>query len=737
MKLGTKSCRIGRMDERIHEHRALPILHRMLLILVGCALLNVIWAVPQSAQSQRPEPSARRLPTYRVASNLVVVDITVRDKKGNLIADLRKEDFVIFEDDVPQEIVTFSLEKVPVAPPVILAEKETEAAKAAEVTKPPVVNLGLASRSERMQADLQDKRLIVLFFDLSSLSTEDLIRSVETAQDFVTRKSSPHDLLAIVIYSSTLELVQDLTNDREVVMKTLKSLNPTEAGDTPEEDLGDVPTSEDEYVPDDVQFNIFNTDRRLSALETLAKAYREFPERKSLIYFSSGVTTTGIENQSQIRSTVDAANQSNMSIYTVDSRGLVALPPGGGASRGSPRGRALFSGQAVWQQTVNLSNSQETLTTLAYDTGGTSFQDTNDLAPVFDKVLSDTQTYYVLGYYSKNTKEDGKFRKIRVEVRRPDLKLQHRPGYFALKQFTRLTQVERDRQLEEALLVDRPFSELPFILEADYFKRDGKISLVPVTIQLAGDAVHFEQKKDRREAQFEFLAQIKDPQGRVAGVARDTVQVRLPVQTAEKIRTGQILYTTRFQLRPGEYNLKFLVRDNRTGKLGSFEQPLAVPALDGTALQVSSIVVGNRLVDAKEDSRGVEHQGFGERFRMLGTTSDPLIIGEKRIVPSIGNVFLSRQTLYVYFQVYGAGEDSQTKKPSLETTLLFLEGNKKLRESQPHRIETWEKDQKDVATVAVAVPLRGLNKGTYTVQIHLRDELSQANLFRRVPLVIE
>jgi len=396
----------------------------------------------------------------------------------------------------------------------------------------------------------------------------------------------------------------------------------------------------------------------------------------------------------------------------------------------------MFSGDAMTRQTANLSSSQETLTTLAHDTGGTAFQDTNALAPVFDKVLSDTQTYYIIGYYSTNTKEDGRFRKIRVEVSRPDLKVQHRPGYFASKQFIRLTQSERDRQLEEALTVDRPFSELPFILQADYFKQDGPMCQVPVSLQFAGDGVQFEEKGNRREAQLEFLAQIRDARGSVAGVARDIVEVRLPAQTAEKIRGGQILYSTGFQLRPGDYKLKFLVRDNRTGKLGSFEQALSVPLLDGKSLGISSIVLGSRLVDTKESPKGVEHRGFGGRFQMAGVTKDPLVIDDKKIVPSIGNVFVNRQTLYVYFQVYGAADNPSSRRPRLETNLLFLQHKTKVMESKPHLVEEWAKDSRGTATVAMAVPLRGLRKGSYTLQIHVRDDVSDTNLFRRVPMVI-
>src|SRR5437867_854948 len=267
----------------------LPV-RRILASGLAASLLGLAWLYPQAAPPQKkpaPQPQETR-PTFKVQSNLVLVDCTVRDRKG------------------------------------------------------------------------------------------DLIREVTTAEGFVTKKATPHDLIAIATYSSTLQLVQDLTNDREVLLDTLKHMNPTEAGNATEDDLGDPDTSDDTFVPDDVQFNIFNTDRRLSALETVAKAYREFPERKSLIYFSSGMTTTGVENQSQIRSTVDVANQSNMSIYTVDSRGLQALPPGGGASRGGAGGRAMFTGDALARQTSSLSSSQETLTTLAHDTGGTAFQDTND-----------------------------------------------------------------------------------------------------------------------------------------------------------------------------------------------------------------------------------------------------------------------------------------------------------------------------------------------------------------------
>jgi VWFA-related protein len=743
-----------------------------------CSLAAFAFPGPQQPQ-QQPQPEAQRRPTFAVEAAMVVVDVTVRDRQGKLVDDLKKEEFKVYEDNVPQNIVTFAAEKVEIGPPPAPATLAGAPGAAKPPAPPaPVINLGLNPDQPPRKEDLAGKRLVILFFDLSSLGTEDLVRSVDTAYDFIVKQTGPQDLMAVATYSSTLALVQDFTNDHDLLLKTLKGLTSTDSGDAAAEDLSDADTSDDVFVPDTVQFNIFNTDRRMSAVETLAKMYREFHERKSLIYFSSGVTTTGVENNAQIRSTVDNANRSNMSIYTVDSRGLVALPPGGNASQRSG-GRAMFTGAAMMRQRSNFSSSQETLTTLSHDTGGQAFTDSNDLSLALKQVQQDTHMYYVLGYFTSNPKEDGKYRKIRIEVTRPNVKIEHRPGYFASKAFNQLNQQERDLQLTQALSVERPFSDVPVILQADYFRKDNSTTLVPISIELDGDGLKFEDKGANREGKFEFVAQVTDARGRVTGVARDAVQVRLPAEKAEKIKAGGIFYSTGFQLRPGDYKLKFLVRDNTTGKLGGFEQPINVPALDLKKLATSSIVLANQLANARGDSgSGVAHQGMMRRFQAMGIGFDPLVAGNRRIVPSIGNVFLARQTVYVYFQVYGAAEDRQTQKPCIETDLMLLKDNTKILETQPRYVQDWTRarsgagfgggrgggmggrggmgpgggefgrmggppgmqgaeERKGEATVAISLPLRSLKKGTYTLQIHVRDTISEQNLFQRVPIVIQ
>jgi len=259
----------------------------------------------------------------------------------------------------------------------------------------------------------------------------------------------------------------------------------------------------------------------------------------------------------------------------------------------------------------------------------------------------------------------------------------------------------------------------------------------------------------------------------------------LPAEKAEKIKSGGIFYSTGFQLRPGDYKLKFLVRDNITGKLGSFEQPINVPVLDLKKLALSSIVLGSQLASARGDSGfSVSRQGPMRKFQQMIPSYDPLVMGNRKVVPSIGNVFLARQTVYVYFQVYGAAEDRDTQKPCIETDLMLLRDNTKILETQPQYIQNWTQvrmgpgfgpgggpggmgpdmtgpggmeppgrggrgamggppgmqdsnERKGESTVAISLPLRNLRKGTYTLQVHVRDEIANTNIFQRVPIVIE
>ncbi len=188
------------------------------------------------------------------------------------------------------------------------------------------------------------------------------------------------------------------------------------------------------FAADDTEFNIFNTDRKLSALEDAAKKLGAFPEKKALIYFSSGVGKTGVENQSQIKATTNAANRANVSFYPIDARGLVATPPGGDASQASPRGTGIITGTKQAGLKASFNDSQETLTTLAADTGGKAMLDTNDLTMGIRQAQEDINSYYIIGYSPKNTADDGKMRRIDVRLANKTLSRQARFPQGLLRQ---------------------------------------------------------------------------------------------------------------------------------------------------------------------------------------------------------------------------------------------------------------------------------------------------------------
>jgi VWFA-related protein len=215
----------------------------------------------------------------------------------------------------------------------------------------------------------------------------------------VKERLTPADLVAVVTYTSSLRVVQNFTNDRDALTKSLngillgeESSNLASNGtvgaaggtDASGQEIVTQDTS-DAFTPDETEFNIFNTDEKLAAIQSLADMLRAVPGRKLVIHFSSGITGTGIENQAQLMATVAAANQSNVSLYTMDTRGLMALPPGGDATTASPSGSAIYRDAAVSSQLSSMHSSRETLASLAQDTGGRTFYDTNDLGEAFRK----------------------------------------------------------------------------------------------------------------------------------------------------------------------------------------------------------------------------------------------------------------------------------------------------------------------------------------------------------------
>jgi VWFA-related protein len=672
----------------------------------------------------------------RSQTNEVLVDVHVYDKSGKPVTDLEQADFRVFEDGVQQTINSFSLEDVEKLAQVTGGEEQPQVIDLAKL--PPEVNADLV---------LQDHRLLVFFFDLSSMQPDELMRTLKASSDFIAHRLTPADLIAVVTYSSSLRVVQDFTNNRESLAKVLRSIlvgeessnlatagTIGEAGGTDANGI-EIVTQDvsDAFTPDETEFNIFNTDQKLAAIESLATMLRQVPGRKNVIHFSSGISRTGQENQAQLRATIDAANQADVSLYSMDARGLVALPPGGDASSSSPSGTGIYSGSAVASQVSSLQGSRETLASLSTDTGGRFFYDLNDFTPAFQEVQKENSSYYLIGYSPTNTRSDGRFRHIHVEVSRPGLKVQARPGYFAPKNFRQFTRDDKEVQLQQVMDLDVPFVDLPFAVDTAYFRRPDKKYTVVLAAKIPGSQLSFLKKSGKHETEFDFAWRITDAQNHIAGGLRDTLPVKMTDETFDEITSGNLLYEGEITLPPGKYNLKVVARENQGGKIGTFESPLVVPDISDQGLSLSSVVLSNEVKPA--DSL--------PRARFDRDKNAPLQVGNRTVLPSVTRVFRTNQTLSIYLESYAGKPAAPATAQSTESgaapppsvALVFLRRGRKFAEAGPFNGKP-EKGSAPKATYFAQIPLEKFPAGRYTVQVNVLDPAAARVAFARLPMAV-
>jgi len=682
---------------------------------------KIVLAVTLIAISLEAQDAA----TFVSDTKLVVVNVAVKDKAGRPAMNLTKEDFLIFEDNTPQKLAVFDIQEISAEP---IAPLSTAARPGTLEERAPIA----VSRDPKR---FQDKRLIALFFDLTSMQPADQLRARDAAIKFVETQLTAADLVSVMTFSTKLTVAVEFTDDREALVSALRQIalgGGSELAGLAATDTGD----DDNTFSGDAEFNIFNTDRKLTALEDAARKLAIYPEKKALIYFSSGVEKTGIENQSQIKATVNAAVRANVSFYPVDARGLTASAPGGDAGTASPRGTAILTGARQGAQRDSFNDSQETLYSLAADTGGKALLDSNDLTQGIRQAQNDIRSYYTLGYYPTSVAEDGKFRRVRVQLTRvalaKDLKLDYRNGYYAAKTWKQFTTGDKERQLEEALTLGDPVSELPLALEVDYFRVAKDRYFVPVSVKLPGSLIALAKKGGKQTTDFDFIGEVRDANGRLAGGVRDQITVKLTDADAERLAERHFQYDTGLTLAPGEYRLTFLAREDLTGKMGTFETKFTIPDLNNTkTLRLSSVILSSQK-EAVAAAVGVADSKSEKKL----LANHPLVQDGQKIVPSITRVFRKDQTMYVYFEVYDPGVDPDRKFPNVLGGVELLQGARKAFTSQPVRVNRLTSSRPGVAVFQFQIPMARLQPGEYVAQVNAIDEFGKKFAFPRNSIVV-
>jgi VWFA-related protein len=261
----------------------------------------------------------------------------------------------------------------------------------------------------------------------------DQLRSLAAAEKFVKTQMAPPDLMALMTFSGgSVKVTQDFTSDRTLLLAAINKMVVGE-GQGLDENPNDDSNSDTgaAFGQDDGEFNIFNTDRQLAALQTAVSMLATLNEKKSLVYFASGLRLNGVDNQAQLQATTNAAIRANVSFYPIDARGLVASAPLGDATKGSPGGLGMYSGSSALAASSNFQKSQDTLYALGADTGGKALLDYNDLGKGIQQAQQAISSYYIIGYYTTNDKLDGKFRRIKLTLANNlTANVTYRQGYY-------------------------------------------------------------------------------------------------------------------------------------------------------------------------------------------------------------------------------------------------------------------------------------------------------------------
>ncbi len=682
-------------------------------------------------QGQAPESGLQTAYTLKVDSDLVLTNVVVRDKKtGEVVRGLTASDFQILENGKPQKIIGFDFQSVDQAAPLNEATVNGKA---------PNSILGSLNRGA-VSTELRNHRLIVMFFDITSMQPEDLERAQDAARNYINRQMQPADLVAVVSLDQSLSLDHDFTANKQLLLNAVNAYSGTQgagfqSGATSTTNQVEDTTS---FTADEQEYNDVNTDRELFAFADIAHSLAYINEKKSLLYFSGGIQRDGIENQASLHAAINASVRSNMSIYSVDARGLEAVSPLGDASTGSLRGTSGYNGAALQNNLDSNFNTQEVLATLSSDTGGKAFFDSNDFSPAFQRIQQDTSAYYVIGYRSTDTLHDGRYRRLTIKINRPNVKIEYRPGYYAPADYRHANKDERERQLQEQLQSDLPATDVEVYLQAYYFRSDSGNGQprfnVPVSLIVPGSQIPFVKGGDRSKATLDIIGELKNPAGQDMAEIRQTV--KLAIDDSQQVSRKNIQYTTSFSLPLGKYHLKFVVRENQTGRMGSFETDINLPDLKKFPLKLSSVVLSSQRIAAgkKDDANPLSNGGF-------------------TWVPNVAHVFRTDQHLYLLYEVYdpafvrsavagapakAAATPAAAGKPGMQvlTSIEFLQGTTKVFETPLVEANTLNAPARGAVAFTFDVPLDQLTAGLYICQVNVIDDTGGSFSFPRQALLV-
>jgi len=580
-------------------------------LVLGLLAAGVFRGVPAAAAqgSGAPEISTHDVQSQfklQVQRNMVLVRVIVRDSTGHPVPHLRKEDFRLFDNDKPQEIDQFAEEsssRPPASPPPGAGEEsEGEAGP------------------ERAPANSMPGNYLALYFDDVQTKFEDIARSRDAADRYLTATLTPDSRVGIFTSSGQGNL--DFTADRSKLHAALFNLRPRpNVSEEPtgcpdiggyqayliveQRDPNATAIAVDEYfqcfcqglppgqpqqnceaqAPNVIQqdamrvMNAWETQSMdiLRGLEQVVRRTALAPGQRSVIFVSPGFLSYLLETQ--ITAIADRALRSNVVVNALDPRGLYTIVPGGDASRQTVviPSNAGLAGMKNGILQNEYSVDEDVLYNFASATGGQFFHNSNDLEMGFRQVGTISEVYYVLAFSPRNLKMDGRFHKLKVSLVNPKgFALQARRGYFA-PNASEDAATKVKEEIKEAIYSQDELKELPIDVHTQFYKVNDTEAHLAVLTHLDVSSVHFRQEQDRHFNNLTFLTVLFDQDGKYLMGKEKVVELRLRDGTLAKLTHTGITLKMEFDLKPGTYLVRQIVRDSEAGQLSGLNHRVEIP----------------------------------------------------------------------------------------------------------------------------------------------------------------
>jgi VWFA-related protein len=690
-------------------------------------------AIPvQSQDKKQTRSSDDQDDVIKVTANLVNVDVMVKDKKGKAITDLKPEDFTVSENGVPQKIEFF----------------DSTLAGGNEAPKPASISLSTGPWGPNRLP----RNIISLVLDGQTTEGTNLKHVRDGMTKYIRERISENDSVALFAISGGLQLLQPFTQDKAKLISAVERSDHVSTGSKTSEQSGineaiaairdqlaAAPTGGvttpaggsaaaqamisrrvlEQYLQLRSALSSQQTRPVLAGLAAICEGLRAIPGKKTLVMFSQGF----IAPQSldwQVQSTIDIANRANVAIYVIDSTGLTGGTPQSGALVPSSalsgisaatsqenRIRAA-AGESVFDITrqEGLNRQQDLLYRISGDTGGQFIKNSNDIAAGLDRIDEEIRSRYTLAYRSTDPNFDGSFRKVTIEVRRPDAKVLARAGYYAIPPSQVVPLSPDDKKLLANFETMSAHSTLPLFLQVNSFRSQPGYYIVPLSFEISPASVEFAQKGDKEHLQLDVLGLVRaEGDDKILSRLGGNFDVELTAQQYESILHDKIFYRQDMQLEAGIYTIDLVVKDRLSGRVAAKRQSLTLPVAD-SEFSATEVVLSRHAEPLRQPPTG---------------PADVLSAGNVQIRPSTSREFQTADNLIIFFKVYNATPAAETGKALVRVTVTLLRDGKPAMKPLDYLLTEIVAEPVPHLTLAKYVKLAGLATGKYSVVIEAKD----------------